>query len=580
MAAYRCPFAGQERSHIIMDCANISNKIFEQLKKIGYGVLCCENNDELTIKYASDSFYDILGYKEGEITALLNNSPNTVLRNDKDPIDWKEIKSKITKDGFAMPELRLIKKDGHHIWAQYRVCLTEKDGKEYFWGIISDITLKRRSNMAAREQAQELKALSDNIPGGVLRFRDDVTLTFEFISEGFCRITGYTREEIKNKFNDSLLNMVYEDDRELLIKQIRGQRGENETSEITYRINIKNGGCIWVINKYRHITDCNGNVWLYSVLIDITDTKKAQDELSESEERYRLILEYASDPVLDIDLKNNRFYYSSVFYTKFGKNHACTGNLLEELEKTGFIYPGDKNCLKKSIENVRQNKKTGDIECRFKDISGKYIWCNVHHTVFFNSQGTLVRIIALISDIDKRKKETQILRSKAEHDLLTGLYNRITTTSLIENILRGSTVKSRHAMFVIDIDNFKSVNDTLGHLCGDRLIVETAMLLKKQFREDDIVGRIGGDEFVVFIKNIKSDDFIVNKAKHICERLHLISKKSAQSCDISCSIGISIYPRDGDNYEEIFQKADSAMYEAKRGGKDNYCVYSEIRNKA
>ena len=563
-----------------MDCANISNKTFEQqLKKLGYGVLCCKNNGELTIEYASDSFYNILGYKKGEITALLNNRPNTVLRNGEDLINWKKVHDEIIKKGNAVRELRLIKKDGHHIWVQYRVCLVGKEGEECFWGITNDITLTRRSHRAAREQAQELKALSENIPGGVLRFRDDENLTFEFISQGFCRITGYTKEEIQKKFNSSLLNIVYKGDRKLLIEQVRRQKGRNETIGITYRIKAKKGGYIWVMDRFRRITDYNGNVWLYSVIIDITDSKKAKDELTESEERYRLILDYASDPVLDLDLKSKKIYYSPAFYTKFGKELFNEEDLQKILENTDFVYHEDKTYLKITVENVLNNGKTSDFECRFKDVYGKYIWCNVHNTIFYNSQGTPVRIISHVSDIDKRKKETQILRNKAEHDLLTGLYNRITTTSLIENILRCSTVKSRHAMFVIDIDNFKSVNDTFGHLCGDRLIVETAMLLKKQFREDDIVGRIGGDEFVVFIKNIKSDDFIVNKAKYVCELLHLISKKSAQPCDISGSIGISIYPRDGDNYEEIFQKADSAMYEAKRGGKDNYFVYSEIKDK-
>ena len=571
---------GRKEVTCYMDCANISNKIFErQLKKLGYGVLCCRNDGELTIMYASESFYSTIGYDKGEITSLLGNRPDTVLRNEE-PINWKKVREEILEKGNAVRELRLIKKDGHHIWAQYRVCLAERDGEECFWGITSDITLTRRSHRAAREQAQELKALSENIPGGVLRFRDDANLTFEFISQGFCRITGYTNEEIREKFNNSLLRMVYKNDRSLLTEQVQRQKEKNETIGITYRIEVKNGGCIWVMDRFRRITDYNGNVWLYSVIIDITDSKKAQDELTESEKRYRLILDYASDPVLDLDLKNKKIYYSPVFHMKFGKELAEEGDFRKILEDTDFVYPDDKTYLKRTIANVLHNGKSSDFECRFKDANGQYIWCNVHHTVFLNSQSAPARIIALISDIDKRKKETQILKNKAEHDLLTGLYNRITTTNLIEEILRDSTEKSRHAMFVIDIDNFKSVNDTLGHLCGDRLIVETAMLLKKQFRADDIIGRIGGDEFVVFIKNINSRRLIEDKAERICRLFHSISEKSAQACHISGSIGIALFPRDGDNYEEIFQKADSAMYEAKKSGKDNYHIYLSRVTKA
>lgn len=557
-----------------MDCTEIGNLDFEQMAEgLGYSVLCCRNDDLLTIEYAGNLFYSSLGFKKGEITALLNNRPNSILSSDE-PVDWEKVRAEIIEKSYACPEIKLIKKDGHHIWVSYRVRLIKVGGAECFCGLINDITLKRRSSRQIREQTQELKALTSNVPGGVLRCRDDEFLTLGFVSDGFCRITGYTRDEIGERFKGRFLNMVYEKDRDLLMRQINESKEEDSTEEITYRISTKNDRCIWVIDKLRRTADCNGIIWLYSVLIDVTEMKKAQDDLAISEERYRLILEYAADPVFDGDLKENRFYYSPAFNTKFGENFPKGGDFFDYLSKTQLIYEPDKERLISNLKRLIAGEKVGDIEYRFRDAEGRYIWCNSHPTVFFNRQGVAIRIIVVLSDIDKRKKETQILRKKAEHDLLTGLYNRITTTDLVENVIAHSESGSRHSMFVIDIDNFKKVNDNLGHLCGDQLIVETAEQIKKLFREDDIVGRVGGDEFVVFLRNINSLELVIKKAESLRQAFRTASCRAIGGCYISASVGISCCPYDGTSYEELFRKADAAMYMAKNSGKDDFRIYT------
>jgi FOG: GGDEF domain len=116
------------------------------------------------------------------------------------------------------------------------------------------------------------------------------------------------------------------------------------------------------------------------------------------------------------------------------------------------------------------------------------------------------------------------------------------------------------------------VNDRLGHLRGDELIVEMASHIRGLFREEDIVGRIGGDEFVVFLRNIASVDLIVKKAESIGAAFR--ESRDGSACGVSGSIGISFYPYDGSSYEELFRKADAAMYAAKNGGKDSFRVYT------
>ncbi|XOQ43345.1 MAG: Diguanylate cyclase [Clostridium sp.] len=539
---------------------------------LGYGLLCCEKDDRLSISYASESFYRMLGYQKGEITELLGTGPAPVLSNSP-PIDWKCVTEEIKEKGFANPELRLIKKDGHHIWASYRVKLEKgQGGKEYFCGLVEDITLRRRSNKQRMEQAQELQALTSNVPCGVLHCRNDKVLSLNFVSEGFCRMTGYHREEIASEFSGQFIRMVYEQDRHLLLRRASKGMMQNETAETTYRIMGKNGRLIWVLDKSRQQKDDSGNIWLYSVLIDITEIHKAQEELAATEERYRMILEHAADPIVDFDLKTGRIYYSPAFTARFGEGFPQSGDLLESLSQHPIIYDQDRDRLLDEAVRLLQGEKLEDDEFRFREASGFYIWCNVHPAVFFDEQGAATRLIVVISDIDRRKKESIELRQKAEHDLLTGLYNRVTAMRMINQEIAHSKPGDRHALFVIDIDNFKHVNDHLGHLKGDELIIETATQIRKLFREDDIVGRVGGDEFVVFLRHITSMDLAVKKAENIGNAF----RRSRTPCGsgISGSIGISFYPYDGSSYNELFRKADAAMYAAKKNGKDSFRVYT------
>ena len=552
----------------------VENLDLERLANdLGYSLLCCRKDDLLTIARASDSFYRTLGYQRGEVTALLAGRPDSVLRNIP-PIDWELVCAEMREKGFAAPELRLIKKDGHHIWASYRARLVAgADGAEYFCGMMEDITLQRRSRRKVREQAEELEALTANVPCGVLRCRGDEFLTLGLVSDGFCRMTDYSREEIASLFDDRFLAMVYEKDRAPLLRQLLG-RAKDGTAELTYRIVAKNGRLVWVLDKSRRREDRGGNVWLYSVLMDVTETKKAQDELSATEERYRMILEHAADPVLDCDLKTGRFYYSPAFTAKFGAGFPQEGNLLRDLDGHPLIHASDRERLLSKLRRLLGGEKLDDDEFRFRSAGagGDYIWCNVHPAVFCDEQGTVTRLIAVISDIDRRKKEALALRQKAEHDLLTGLYNRVTVTGMIDAVIAQSEKGVRHALFVVDIDDFKTVNDHLGHLKGDELIVDAAARLRRLFREEGIVGRIGGDEFVVFLRNIGSVDLIVRKAESIGAAFR--ENPDPAVGGISGSIGISFYPYDGGSYKELFRKADAAMYAAKNEGKDSFRIYT------
>jgi len=186
----------------------------------------------------------------------------------------------------------------------------------------------------------------------------------------------------------------------------------------------------------------------------------------------------------------------------------------------------------------------------------------------FSPMALVMRVKALFRRIELDRKLF------VERDPMTSLYNKASGINIIENELRMSIDKSIHALFIIDIDNFKGINDNFGHNFGDKVIIETANIISDIFRDADIVCRFGGDEFIAFAKNIKDTNFVEKKAIELCNALRKSYGEGQNIHNISASIGISCFSIHGTTYEELFENADKALYKVKYQGKDGYKIYS------
>lgn len=174
----------------------------------------------------------------------------------------------------------------------------------------------------------------------------------------------------------------------------------------------------------------------------------------------------------------------------------------------------------------------------------------------------------------KLQSKNETLKLKAENDLLTGLYNKVTSELVITDYIENEGKSGRHALFIIDIDDFKEINDELGHIVGDKALTEVANGIDHCLRTTDIKGRIGGDEFIVLLKNIHSDEDLEQKAAELSNKLKTIQLSKDFSSMLSCSVGAAIYPDHSGNFTDLFQKADKAMYYAKDLGKGTYYIYN------
>lgn len=214
-------------------------------------------------------------------------------------------------------------------------------------------------------------------------------------------------------------------------------------------------------------------------------------------------------------------------------------------------------------------------EVRVKYVASGKRWAYVAANCFLLRDEGNDDIIAhvFMLDVDDDLRQYEDLKHSASYDALTGICNRHMIEELLERAFRDPS--SSGALFIIDLDNFKSVNDIMGHPAGDKVLIETAEALRAEFRSGDVVGRLGGDEFLAFSKGLIRVDDVVRKA---C-RLAKVGRRSVFSEDgreinLSFSIGIALYPDDGDSYETLYKHADTALYTSKDAGKGTFRLFN------
>lgn len=221
----------------------------------------------------------------------------------------------------------------------------------------------------------------------------------------------------------------------------------------------------------------------------------------------------------------------------------------------------------------RSRVENGVFERQLKTRDGEDRWFSLLYVIMRQADGAPLRAMGALRDIDRQKQEHDRLLDKSRTDMMTGLLNKITTEEEIREALAHAPAGASGILFMLDLDNFKVVNDTLGHLAGDSVLSRLAHELRHTFRRGDIIGRVGGDEFHVFLRGATLE-VAQKKARKLCEAMCSIFPEEQLSAALSLSIGIAAASGPVP-YEELFRKADTALYQAKANGKNRYECYGQ-----
>lgn len=273
--------------------------------------------------------------------------------------------------------------------------------------------------------------------------------------------------------------------------------------------------------------------------------------------------------MINLSYKDNRWninYVSLWCYNLLGYKKE-----LNEAKILDIIYDKDKSLILNILNEILLGSEYGETEIRVKNSEFQLIWIKVKINGVYKSNGELDKVVVIIIDIDDVKKENERLFLKARKDSLTQVLNKEAIIEEIENYIFEN--ESTGAFWIIDIDNFKLFNDLLGHIYGDEALVVVAEALNKSCDENCYIGRLGGDEFCVFMKEISSEEYVIEKVKMFLEFLREIRIGNEKKLKLLVSIGIAMYPEHGLNFRELYINSDKALYNTKNNGKNGYSIF-------
>lgn len=319
----------------------------------------------------------------------------------------------------------------------------------------------------------------------------------------------------------------------------------------------------------------------YHVVTELIQQKQITDmnrQLLEEREKLRLSLEkhqivmaQTNDILFEWDIPGDRINFSQNWQEKFGYPLSIP-NFYHWVQTEARLSQHDRKMLLQTMNEVSSEQPYMELELTLIDIHGTAEWYRARLSLQYDQNHNPTSGIGILMDINRQKTELIQLQSIAQRDALTGILNKKAVQDYAQTCLVNSELHENLAMLIIDIDNFKSINDTYGHPCGDYVLVQTAKLLRRIFREGDGIGRIGGDEFAVVLTGELEEDQILKKTQQILEGLSKINWPDS-NLNVSCSIGAAIFPKQDLSYEILYQKADEALYKAKEQGKQSACLY-------
>jgi len=464
-------------------------------------------------------------------------------------------------------EVRLVTKtqEIRHVHHQWQTVFDAQGKAIKRIGTTQDITDRVRAETALRDQLDMLNTLIENVPGGVTLFDSDLRLRF------------HNRQyQVLLDFPDDL----FQDEApsfETFVRYNawRGEYGPGDPEIITAEA-MKRAS-----NPSPHLFERDrpdgtsieirgaplkggGFVTIYT---DITARKQAEQRQELSEK----IIATSPTAIL-ITNPRNRIVFVNPAFT------SITGYTLQDVEgkdpKTFASGRHDKAFYQTFWEKLKaEDHWSGEIWDRRKDGSVYPKWLSVH--TLRNSVGRLTNYVAMFTDITERKQAEQRIHHLAHHDPLTGLANRVALEARLEQAIADARRNERKvALLFIDLDRFKMVNDSLGHAVGDLMLMEIAGRLTERLRSSDIVARLGGDEFVVVLPELPDASHAALVAQSLLEDLAKPIKAPSTELHTSGSIGIAIYPSDGESVDSLMQSADTAMYEAKSAGRNAFRFFT------
>jgi diguanylate cyclase (GGDEF)-like protein/PAS domain S-box-containing protein len=531
-----------------------------------------ENEPTAILESITDAFialnaYWQFTYVNAEAERLLNRDRTYLLGKNL----WKEYPA-LTGTEFEMLYRDVMKNHkadtitsyfaDHHRWYEVYAYPVQHGISVYF----RDVTTRIHADDALRESEQRFRLTANSIPQMV--WIADAAGRAIFFNQQWSDYTGVSTGSMAAE--EVIRNFIHPDDNAITMKEWTAARCEGRVFSIEHRIRSASGEYRWFLVRAEPYRDQQTGeiVRWFGTSTDVHDRKLAEAALRRSEKRYRTLFESIDQGFCIIDVMFDR-NGKAVDYRFIEVNPAFerqTGLHQAEGKSMRALAPEHEDHWYDIYGRVARTGEPIRFENRAKAL---HRWFDVYAFRIDEEDGHKVAI--LFKDITERKETDDKVRYAALHDPLTGLSNRTMLFEYAGHLLAQHRRASQcAAVLFIDLDRFKPINDTHGHDAGDAVLKEAAHRLSLSLRAGDIVARLGGDEFLILLQDIKNANCAAEVTRHAIEKISEPYHFGELTLSLSASVGISIYPQDGDDIGALISHADMAIYQAKQDGRNNF----------
>lgn len=571
----------QLRSELQQETFDLMNK------SLSGGILSCRREgDRLPLYFVNDNMLDYLNYTREEFMDRYGADLLRVIHpGDQEMINGR-IQTAIRGGGDFEAQVRMLKKGGEECWMLVRGRYSnDEDGSEILIGVFVDVTEMVALQNRLEAQAREL-AISEERFRIALEKTSNVIFDYDIISGNILHssVPKQSMEFVTN-IQDARDNLVIggrieEEFLEDFSKAFESIQNDARQASCVVRVRLVTDKRVWNRISLTGITDQTGRtVRAIGMIEDITRQKEAEIAFAQEEQyRHAILADAMASYVVNFtrgifeDCRVNSPYCLDVARGAPYEASIQEG-LRSRFSEEGRLAYLDTFSRTRVLQAYEEGSTEFVLEYRIINPDGTDMWMRTTMHLIEDSLTGELKGFMYVTDIDRRKREELELLRKSEQDPMTEVYNKGAAVARIEEALRSYDGIQTGVFLMLDVDRFKLVNDRYGHPCGDRVLIAVAGILREHFRENDIVGRLGGDEFCVFFCGINSVRRLEEAAASICERVRQIPCGREDGFGLSCSIGIAACAGTAKSFAQIYREADRALYRAKESGRDCFAFY-------
>jgi len=427
---------------------------------------------------------------------------------------------------------------------------------------------------------QEL--LLQSAPGGIAKLAFDEMLSILYANDTFYTLIKNVTDKATTKAPMALLQMVYSADIIYVTQQLATQKHRKDDKfNFNFRTLQQDGSFRWVMitgNKTEETYPSGTKaVPVYScIAMDVTDIMVKHKKLEQTNDYQRAITELSKDLYFEYEIATDTLSFSEIFREVFGKDAVLTG-LRKRLEKTKMIHPEELAAVFGIYKSMMSGRKQARFELRLINKEGNACWYICYASIIFGENKNPYKVVGKLSTINPLRRELEVPIYKPQLDALTNVCTKDSAEIMIAEAASKQEADSLSAMMLIDIRNYKNINEIRRTINGENILTTIGGLLKDEVRDSDIIGRVGLSDFLVYIKNVHSDKTVFDMAEQICKSIEALHSYEHTKSGISVSIGITLQ-RGEQEYQTLLGNANTALVLAKKVATSSFEVFSGAIN--